>query len=117
MVDEIGKLVIFGTKEIAEVIAFYFDCDSSYKVAAFTADGAYIDAPTFMGKPVVPFEEITQHYPPDEYQMFIAVSYQKVNRIRAQKFAEAKASGTRSPATSAPKLIRGRALKSARTPS
>jgi sugar O-acyltransferase (sialic acid O-acetyltransferase NeuD family) len=93
MVETMRKLVIFGTKEIAEVIAFYFDCDSSYEIAAFTADSAYIDAPLFMGRPVVPFEEITQHYPPETYEMFIAISYQKVNRIRAQKFAEAKAKG------------------------
>jgi len=87
------KLVVFGTKEIAEVVAFYFECDSSYEIVAFTADGDYIDAPSFMGRPVVPFEEITQRYSPDEHEMFIAISYQKVNRIRAQKFAEAKAKG------------------------
>jgi sugar O-acyltransferase (sialic acid O-acetyltransferase NeuD family) len=89
------KLVVFGAREIAEVVAFYLDHDSAYEVVAFTVDGAYLDSPTFMGRPVVPFEEVTARFAPDEHDMFIAVSYQKVNRTRAQKFAEAKARGYR----------------------
>jgi sugar O-acyltransferase (sialic acid O-acetyltransferase NeuD family) len=89
------KLVVFGAKEIAEVVAFYLDHDSDYEVVAFTVDGAFLNEPSFMGRPVVPFEEVTQRFAPDEHDMFIAVSYQKVNRTRARKFAEAKAKGYR----------------------
>lgn len=86
-------LVIFGTREIAEVVAFYFEHDSDHRVVAFTVDGAYLDQPTFMGRPVVPFEDVASHFSPDAHAMFVAVSYRKVNRIRAQKVAEAKAKG------------------------
>src|SRR5690348_7227958 len=89
------KLVVFGTRETAEVVSFYFDHDSPHQVVAFTVDGAYLDCSSFMGRPVVPFEDLARHYPPDEHGMFVAVTYQKVNQVRAQKFAEAKAKGYR----------------------
>lgn len=34
------KLVVFGTGQIAEVVAFYFDRDSEYEIVAFTVDSA-----------------------------------------------------------------------------
>jgi len=87
------KLVVFGAKQIAEVCAFYFDHDSGYDVVAFTVDGEFLDASTFSGRPVVPFEEIGSVYPPGSHDLFVAVSYQKMNRVRAEKCAAAQAMG------------------------
>jgi sugar O-acyltransferase (sialic acid O-acetyltransferase NeuD family) len=87
------NLVIFGTRQIAEVCSFYFEHDSAYRVVAFTADRAFLDSDRFNGKPVLPFEEIVKHFPPDTHDMFVAVSYNKMNRLRAEKFETAKAFG------------------------
>ena len=86
-------LVIFGTRQIAEVCSFYFEHDSDYRVVAFTADGSHIDGNSFRGRPVVPFEEIAQAYPPTDHDMFIAIGYGKMNQLRAAKFNAAKALG------------------------
>lgn len=86
-------LVIFGTRQIAEVLGWYFERESYYRVVAYTVDGSFLTDPIFQGRPVVPFEEITQRYPPTSTSMFVALSYQKMNRIRAEKFAAAKAAG------------------------
>jgi sugar O-acyltransferase (sialic acid O-acetyltransferase NeuD family) len=83
------KLVVFGAKQIAEVCAFYFDHDSGYEVVAFTVDGEFLEASTFAGRPVVPFEEVTISYPPGSHDLFVAVSHQKMNRVRADKCAAA----------------------------
>jgi sugar O-acyltransferase (sialic acid O-acetyltransferase NeuD family) len=87
------KLVIFGAKQIAEVCAFYFDHDSEYEVVAFTVDGEFLDDSTLAGRPVVPFEEITSIYPPGSHDLFVAVSYQKMNQVRADKCTAARAGG------------------------
>jgi hypothetical protein len=87
------KLVVFGGKQIAEVCAFYFDHDSDYEVVAFTVDGAFLDEGTFAGRPVVASEEIATTHPPSQHDMFIAMSYQQMNRLRAEKYVAAKAMG------------------------
>jgi sugar O-acyltransferase (sialic acid O-acetyltransferase NeuD family) len=89
------KLVIFGTRQIAEVCAFYFQHDSEYEPVAFTVDGAYLNERTFMGRPVLAFEEVSRAFPPGECELFIAVSYQKMNSVRAEKYSTAQALGYR----------------------
>lgn len=87
------KLVIFGTRQIAEVTAFYFEKDSDYDVVAFTVDGAFLKEASFFGKPVVPFEEVLKRFPTSEHDLFVAIGYGKMNKLRAEKFAAAKALG------------------------
>jgi hypothetical protein len=53
-------IVLFGTGDIAALACRYFEWDSPYRVAAFTADAAYIEAPEFMDRPVVPFEQVAE---------------------------------------------------------
>ncbi|MEZ5172429.1 MAG: acetyltransferase [Bacteroidia bacterium] len=88
-------IVIFGLGDIAQIANYYFEIDSELEVAAFTVDSAYKNVESFEGKPVVSFEEITNLYPPDQFDMFIALSYSKMNKIREQKFNEAKQKGYR----------------------
>ena len=88
-------LVMFGTRQIAEVLAYYFERDSDYRITAFTVDGDYLSETSFLGRPVVPFGEVAAYYPPDSHAMFVALSYAKRNAVRAEKFAAAKAAGYR----------------------
>ena len=88
-----NKLVIFGTGEIAQLAHFYFTHDSPHEVVAFSADAEFITDKEFMGLPIVPFEEILDTHPPDKYDMFVALSYSKLNQTRAQKYHEAKTKG------------------------
>ena len=87
------KLVIFGSGDIAQLAHFYFSTDSDYEVAAFTVDAAYIQEPTFCGLPVVAFENVATDYPPNEYDLFVALSYSKLNAVRKEKYLAAKALG------------------------
>lgn len=86
-------LIIFGTAEIAALAKFYFTHDSDHKVIAFTADDEYVTEDTFEGLPVIPFSEIKEHYSPDQYGMHVALSYMKLNQLRAAKYEQAKAVG------------------------
>lgn len=89
------KLVIFGDGDIAELADFYFSNDSEFEVSAFTVDRAYLKRSEFRGRPVVPFEEITETHPPDQFLFFAAISYAKLNSLRAERVAAAKSKGYR----------------------
>lgn len=96
MVEAVSnKLVIFGTKQIAEVLGWYFAHESDYRVVAYTVDAGYLTESTFQGAPVVPFEQVAQVFPPQDHSLFVALSYAKMNDIRAAKYAAARASGYR----------------------
>lgn len=87
------KVVIFGTGDFAQVAYFYLTHDSQYEIVAFTADKTFIKEKESFGLPLIPFEEVENSCPPNEYQMFIAIAYSNVNRVRAEKYYEAKRKG------------------------
>ena len=87
------QVVIFGTGEIAELAHFYMVNDSDFEIVAFTADKAFIRDKFFLGKPLVPFEEIESSYPARDFDMHVALSYSKLNLVREQKYHAAKAKG------------------------
>lgn len=87
------KIVIFGTGDIAQIANYYFDIDSDFDVVAFTVNKEYLKEETFENKPVVAFEDVESIYPTAEFDMFIALSYTQMNKIRETKYHEAKAKG------------------------
>jgi sugar O-acyltransferase (sialic acid O-acetyltransferase NeuD family) len=89
------KLVIFGARAFAEVAHHYFTREGGRSVAAFTVDGSYLEAPSFRGLPVVPFEEIEQRFPASEHEVFVAIGYHGMNRERADRMAAVEAKGYR----------------------
>ena len=88
-----ARLVIFGTGDIARLAHVYFSRDSDHEVAGFTVDRDYRKEDSFQGLPLVDFETVTARFPPDAYQMFVALSYAQMNRLRAAKYEAAKALG------------------------
>lgn len=89
------KVIIFGTGDIAQLAHYYFQNDSSYEVVAFTVDAAYLKESILCDLPVIAFENIVTTYPPNEIELFVALSYTKLNEIRKEKYIAAKAKGYR----------------------
>ena len=88
-----ARIVIFGASQWAELAHFYFTHDSPHEIAGFTVDRDYIAERTFGGLPVVPFDEVEKHFPPGAYQMFLPISFKKMNHFRAEKYLAAKEKG------------------------
>ena len=86
-------LVIFGFGDLGEVAHYYFVTDTDRTVAAFTLNATYIKQDTFCGLPLVPFEDIPERFPPNDFDLFIALGYSRLNALRAEKYAQAKAKG------------------------
>jgi len=89
----VKKLIVYGTGLVAEVAAFYFNVDTDYEVTAFTNAAEFITAEEFNQKPLVAFEELEKKYSPQEYEIFIALGYNKTNQIRQARYFEAKHKG------------------------
>lgn len=87
------KLIIYGTGLVAEVAAFYFEVDTDYQVAAFTNASEFITADQLNQKPLVPFETLEKTHSPDDYEIFIALGYNKTNQVRQARYLEAKEKG------------------------
>jgi sugar O-acyltransferase (sialic acid O-acetyltransferase NeuD family) len=87
------NLVIFGSSEIAQIAYYFLKEQNKYNVVGFTVDTNFIKSNTFENLPLVPFEKIEKIYSPVNYRMFIALSYTNINKLRAQKFTEAKNKG------------------------
>jgi sugar O-acyltransferase (sialic acid O-acetyltransferase NeuD family) len=88
-----AKVILFGNRSEARTTYHDFTHFSEHEVAGFTVDREYLDEDTLFQLPVVPFDEVTSVFPPGAYQMFIAVGYVAVNRLRADRYAQARQMG------------------------
>ena len=90
---KIKKAIIFGFDSFAEIVYYYLTHDSEYEVCAFTASEKYINSKEKFSLPIIPFENIEKEYCVDEYEMYIAIGYTNMNKIRARFYEEAKSKG------------------------
>ncbi|MBI5403546.1 MAG: acetyltransferase [Ignavibacteriae bacterium] len=86
-------VIIFGLGNIAEVIHYCITNETDLKTAAFTVDKEFIKEEEFLGFKVIPFESIKEKYPPADYDMFVALGYHQLNKVREEKVYEAKVKG------------------------
>ena len=76
------EIILIGDGEFAEIAYEYFTSDSPYSVKVFAAELQYLKKETLYDLPVVPFEEIEQIYPPNQYKAFVAINSTQLNRPR-----------------------------------
>ena len=88
-----NKVIIFGSKDLAELTHYYLTNDSDYEVVAFTVNKEYLIEDTFLGLPIVPFEDIESLYPPSEYLFFAPMTGIKMNTVRKNIYEEGKKKG------------------------
>jgi sugar O-acyltransferase (sialic acid O-acetyltransferase NeuD family) len=87
------KIIIVGDGEFAEIAYQYFTKDSPYDVVAFSVEKNYLNQKELFGLPVVEFENLEDLYSPEEYKVFVAITYTQLNRIRTRLYHETKKKG------------------------
>lgn len=92
---EVKRLVIVGGGEQALLAQEYFTHDSDFEISAFSVNREYLKDVQIEGFPVVPFEDIETHYPPEDFWMFIAIPSTGLNTVRTRLYQEGKAKGYR----------------------
>jgi sugar O-acyltransferase (sialic acid O-acetyltransferase NeuD family) len=85
------KLIIYGNGQIARMLLHF--ARGKFDVVAFTVDRSVCQEAEIERVPVVPFEDIAEHFSPNAHQMIIAVGYREMNALRARKYAEGRARG------------------------
>lgn len=90
-------IIIFGNGKIAEVLLYFFKNHSNREVVASTVDRDFVSSRDWNGLPVVPFDKITESFPPDQNDMFVALGYQDLNALRALKCLQAQELGYNLP--------------------
>jgi sugar O-acyltransferase (sialic acid O-acetyltransferase NeuD family) len=88
-----ARLVIFGAGDIARLAHYYFTHDSGHDVVAFAVDREFRRTEVLAGLPVLDFDDAQRRFPPNDVQMFAALSYARMNRNRADKFNQLKDRG------------------------
>ena len=89
------KLVIVGDSALAEIAFEYFTHDSPYEVVAFAVERAYLKRDTLFDLPVVALEDLPARFAPADHDVFVAVAYGQLNRLRARLLRAAKEMGYR----------------------
>lgn len=86
-------IILFGSGKIAEVILYFLRHHSDREVVACCVDSAYLPGTHWQGLPTISFEDVIESYPPDTHDMFVALGYQGMNALRAEKCAQARQLG------------------------
>jgi sugar O-acyltransferase (sialic acid O-acetyltransferase NeuD family) len=87
------KLVIVGDSAFAEIAREYFEYDSDYEVVAHAVEEPYLKRAELNGLPIVPFESVERNYAPAEHDIYVAVTYGQLNRLRTRLAQAAKSKG------------------------
>jgi sugar O-acyltransferase (sialic acid O-acetyltransferase NeuD family) len=86
-------LIILGDSAFAEIAYEYFQHDSRYEVAAFAVERAFLKRDTLMGLPVIAFEDLSSRYPAHSHDVYAAIVYSQLNRLRTRIANAAKQRG------------------------
>jgi sugar O-acyltransferase (sialic acid O-acetyltransferase NeuD family) len=86
----VARILIFGAGDIARIAHFYFRTDTTHEVVGFAVDQGYRSIEELGGLPVYEMDEARRRFPPQDCQMFVAVSYARMNHVRAEKYAMAR---------------------------
>lgn len=89
------KIVIVGDSAFAEIACEYFAADSDYSVVGFAVEREYLKRDKLAGHPVVAFEEVEATFPSADHEMFVAITYTQLNRLRTRLADEARRKGYR----------------------
>lgn len=60
---------------------------------AYTVDRSYLNGPKYLGRPLVAWEELSEHYPPGQVQLIGPLSVSRLNRFRRDRYLEGKRLG------------------------
>jgi acetyltransferase-like isoleucine patch superfamily enzyme len=88
-----ADLVIFGAGQFAEFMSVYIRQETQDNIVGYTVDRDYCTTSTFNGLPLVAWEDLEAHYPPNKVQVLGPISYRQANRFRRDRFIEGKKRG------------------------
>ncbi len=89
------KLVIIGTGLFAEVACSYFEELANYEVLAFACHASYKTSDEVYGRQLLTIETLAQYYTHVDTEVFVAIGYGQMNKMRQRVYTEMKERGYR----------------------
>jgi sugar O-acyltransferase (sialic acid O-acetyltransferase NeuD family) len=86
-------LVIVGSASFAQLVRDYFVEFTDKNVVAFSVHKKFIEEKEVYSLPLTPLEEITKNFPPDQFDLFVAIGYGKMNSTREKIYSDLKELG------------------------
>jgi sugar O-acyltransferase (sialic acid O-acetyltransferase NeuD family) len=86
-------MVVVGTALFAEVVRDYFEEYTDYRVRAFACHAQYKESDDCGGLPILTIEDLDREHPPGEVEIFVAIGYRKMNKLRQVAYEELKGRG------------------------
>ena len=86
-------VVVFGAGTFASVVWYMLSHDSPHRVVGFAADPSYCTERRLQGLPVVRFDTLEAEFPAAQVSLVLAVGAHGVNRLRSERYLDAKARG------------------------
>ncbi|QNI52872.1 bacterial transferase hexapeptide family protein [Synechococcus sp. BIOS-E4-1] len=87
------NLVMIGSGLFAEVACAYFEEFTGYKVVAFSSHKNYITSGEIYGRPWLAIEDLTREFSTEDADVFVAIGYGQMNKIRQRVYFEMKDKG------------------------
>lgn len=88
-----SDVVIFGNASIARLAYYDIAYRTKHTVVAFAVDKDFITEKQMFDLPVIDFENIQELFPPGKCKLFIAAGFMKLNKIREERYLQAKEMG------------------------
>ena len=88
-------IVLFGTGGAAQTVAFHLAAQPGLRIVGHTVDAAWRTADSHDGRPLVAWEDLETHFPPDQVTLFGPFSFARMNTLRRDRYLDGKARGYR----------------------
>lgn len=87
------RLVIFGDSAFAQIAFEYFQYDSVYEVVGFCVEKDFYTKNVLFGLPVIEEKDLIKIFPSESYEIFVAITYVQLNRLRTRLVSQLKLLG------------------------
>lgn len=93
--EKTKNLVIVGAGELAMIAYEYFTFDSAYTVVGFAVERDFLKEESLYDLPVIALENLEEHFPAKDHDVFVAVPASGLNRVRTRLYQGVKDKGYR----------------------
>ena len=76
------KIVLIGNGNYSETLSYYINTFTDWEIVGFADEFVEGDGKMHAGKPYIHMSKLKEKFPPSEYEIVLAVGYQKMNDNR-----------------------------------
>ncbi|MBE5889761.1 MAG: acetyltransferase [Lachnospiraceae bacterium] len=83
-----NKFIVIGANKFAEMLSHYVEYYNRKVCCGYSVEQEYIKSDEAFNKKLVPYEQLENLYPPDEFSVLLAIGYKNMNGLRERFYNE-----------------------------